>query len=178
MTAEYERFVKLKEFIGFAADDAERLQALAPLFAEHGAAVTDEFYRRLAATPETAPLIEGRVERLKQTHRRWLASLFSGAYEQPYFEERWRIGLTHVRVGIPPWWVEAVTSYLREAGLELIAVSSPGTEGIAQAQSYLKILDIDLWIINLAYNDERLVRLSTFTGMSRKLIERCVLQGK
>ena len=83
-----------------------------------------------------------------------------------------------VRVGIPPWWVEAVTSYLREAGLELIAVSMPGTEGIAHAQSYLKILDIDLWIINLAYNDERLVRLSTFTGMSRKLIERCVLQGK
>lgn len=178
MTGDLERFVQLKEFIGFGADDARNLRALAPLFEAHGAAVTDGFYKRLAATPDTAPLIEGRVDKLKQTHRRWMASLFQGEYEQPYFEERWRIGMTHVRVGIPPWWVEAVTSYLREAGVGLIAGNFPGVEGVARGQSYLKILDIDLWIINLAYNDERLARLSNFTGMSRKLIERCVLQGK
>lgn len=177
MSKEFELYGQLKVFIDFSAQDAENLRSLAPLFATHGAAVTDEFYRRLTANPEAAPLIEGRVEQLKQTHIRWLMSLFAGEYEQPYFEERWRIGLTHVRVGIPPWWVEAVTSFLREAGLGLITKESPGPEGVARGQSFLKILDVDLWIINLAYNDERLARLSSFTGMSRRLIERCVLQG-
>ena len=38
--------------------------------------------------------------------------------------------------------------------------------------------EYDAWLINLAYNDERLARLCNFTGMSRKLLERCVAQGK
>ena len=82
---------------------------------------------------------------------------FQGEYDRPYFDERWRIGMTHVRVGIPPWWVEAVTSFLREAGLELITASAPGPEGVERAQSYLKILDIDLWIINLSSLETRLL---------------------
>lgn len=177
MRNEFALYTQLKTFIDFSAEDAAHLGSLRPLFAEHGAAITDEFYRRLAANPEAAPLIEGRVDALKQTHLRWLMSLLAGEYDEPYFEERWRIGLTHVRVGVPPWWVEAVTSFLREAGLDLITRHFPGPDGVARARSFLKILDVDLWIINLAYNDERLARLSSFTGMSRKLIERCVLQG-
>lgn len=175
---EQQLFAQFKEFIGFGAQDAERLQSLGPLFAQHGREITDTFYERLLATPETAPLIQGRVEKLKDTHMKWMASLFQGEYGPGYLTERWRIGLTHVRVGIPPWWVEAVTSFLRDAGLGLIAANHAGASAAALCQSYVKILDVDLWIINLAYNEERLVRLTTFTGMSRKLIERCVLQGK
>jgi|JI6StandDraft_1071083.scaffolds.fasta_scaffold00785_19 hypothetical protein len=171
-------YAKLKEFIGFGPEDLQNLRALAPLFKEHGAAITDSFYTRLAANPDTAPLIEGRVEKLKQTHMRWMEGLFLGEYGDSYMEERWRIGLVHVRVGIPPWWVEAVTSFLRDAGSALITSTFPGPEGAALSRSYLKILDIDLWLINLAYNDERLARLCNFTGMSRKLLERCVAQGK
>lgn len=176
--SEAQRFSQLKEFIGFGREDIEHLRALAPVFKTHGAAITDSFYARLAANPDTAPLIEGRVDTLKQTHMRWLESLFQGEYGDIYLEERLRIGLVHVRVGIPPWWVEAVTSFLRTAGLDLITRTFPGPEGVALGQSYLKILDIDLWLINLAYNDERLTRLCNFTGMSRKLLERCVAQGK
>ena len=171
-------YAKFKEFIGFGPEDLQNLRALAPLFKEHGAAITDSFYTRLAANPDTAPLIEGRVEKLKQTHMRWMEGLFQGEYGDSYMEERWRIGLVHVRVGIPPWWVEAVTSFLRDAGSALITSTFPGPEGAALSRSYLKILDIDLWLINLAYNDERLARLCNFTGMSRKLLERCVAQGK
>ena len=48
----------------------------------------------------------------------------------------------------------------------------------ACACSLLRVLDLDVMIINLAYGDERLARLSEFTGMSRKLIERCVVQRR
>jgi hypothetical protein len=44
----------------------------------------------------------------------------------------------------------------------------------APAPGLVKILDIDLMIINLAYSQETIDRLSKFTGMSRKLIERCI----
>ncbi|HEY8375285.1 MAG TPA: protoglobin domain-containing protein [Nannocystis sp.] len=178
MNEQYERFVELKEFIGFGAEDVANLRSLAPLFAEHGPAVTDEFYRRLGEKPDTAAVIAGRVDRLKQTHQQWMKGLFAGEYERPYFEERWRIGMAHVRAGIPPLWVEMVMSFLRDTGLGLIGAHMGGPEGVARSQSLLKILDIDLWIINLAYGDERLARLSAFTGMSRKLIDRCVIQGR
>lgn len=171
-------FAAIQRFIGFDADDAARLRALAPLFAAHGPALTDRFYARLAAEPEQSALVAGRVDALRQTHLRWMGELFAGDYGERYFAERWRIGLAHVRVGVKPWWVEAVTSFLRSEGLVLLAehVADP-QQRTADARSLLKILDIDLMIINLAYADDRVDRLCRFTGMSRKLIERCIAQS-
>jgi hemoglobin-like flavoprotein len=179
MTPPVQLFTDLKQFIGFTDADAANLRRLAPLFAEHGAAVTDAFYERLAGQPETAALIAGRVDKLKQTHARWMSELFAGDYGDGYLADRWRVGLTHVRAGIKPHWVDAVASFLRAAGTDLIAreIGDPD-ERIACTQSYLRILDLDMMLVDLAYGEERLERLSQFTGMSRKLIERCVLQNK
>jgi hypothetical protein len=173
-----EIFAAIKRFIGFDAEDVARLQAMAPLFATHGRILTDRFYEKIGAEPEQAALIAGRVDALKQTHLRWMGELFAGDYGERYFADRWRIGLAHVRVGVRPWWVEAVTSFLRSEGLALLSehVADPD-ERARDARSLLKILDIDLMIINLAYADDRVDRLCRFTGMSRKLIERCIAQG-
>ncbi len=168
-------FREIKEFIGFTDADADALRALAPVFAAHGAAITDQFYQRLAANPEQARMIEGRVDALKRTHNRWMTELFAGTYEAAYFEDRWRIGMTHVRVGVKPWWVEAVSSFLRTEGVALLSreIDDPQLR-VSGLQALVKILDIDLMIINLAYSQETVDRLSQFTGMSRKLIERCI----
>lgn len=172
-------FQELKQFIGFSDADAANLRALAPIFAEGGHAVTDEFYSRLEKNPETANLIAGRVDALKATHNRWMTELFAGDYGDTYLESRWKIGLVHVRVGISPHWVEAVVSFLRAAAIELIEQKIADKALQADyAQAVVRILDLDLMIINLAYGEERLDRLSQFTGMSRKLIERCVTQKK
>ena len=171
-------FVSLKEFLGFGAEDAANLRALAPLFAAHGGAVTDAFYAKLEATPETAAIIAGRVDALKRTHARWMGELFAGDYGPAYLENRWKIGLAHVRAAVPPHYVEAVVSFLRTESERLILahVADPA-QAAAQHASLIKILDIDLMIINLAYLDERVDRLCKFTGMSRKLIERCIQKG-
>ena len=47
----------------------------------------------------------------------------------------------------------------------------------AVADRFGRTLDLDLLVINLAYGEERLERLTRFTGMSRKLIERCIRKG-
>jgi hypothetical protein len=179
MTDSSEIYAAIQRFIGFDADDAARLRDLAPLFAAHGPALTDRFYAKLAVDPEQSALIAGRVDALKQTHLRWLSELFAGDYGERYFAERWRIGLAHVRVGVRPWWVEAVTSFLRSEGLALLEAHVEDPERrAASGRSLLKILDLDLMIINLAYADDRVDRLCRFTGMSRKLIERCIAQGR
>jgi len=166
---------EIKDFIGFTDADVTALRAIAPTFATHGAAITDLFYVKLARDPEQSKLIEGRVDALKRTHNRWMSQLFAGEYGEAYFDDRWRIGLTHVRVGVKPWWVEAVTSFLRTEGVGLLTheIADP-QQRVGSVQALIKILDIDLMIINLAYSQETIERLSQFTGMSRKLIERCV----
>jgi exoribonuclease II len=108
-----------------------------------------------------------------------MAELFAGDYGDGYFDNRWKIGLAHVRVGVRPHWVEAVMSFLRAEGLKAMAGEIADIEALTDRYaSLVKVLDLDLMIINLAYGEERLERLSSFTGMSRKLLERCVTQAK
>jgi hypothetical protein len=170
-----EVYSQMREFVDFGPADEANLVALAPVFAKRGPAITDAFYETLGRYPTTSALLEGRVDSLKRTHQRYLGELFAGDYGQTYFENRIKVGKVHVRVGLDPYFVEAVMSFLRTAGMLAIREelgNSPDTD--AKIASYLRILDLDLLVINLAYGEERLTRLTKFTGMSRKLLETCI----
>jgi len=174
----FQQFETMKRFVGFTGQDADNLRSLGAVFAKHGPAITDRFYATLGEYPETAAMIEGRVDALKQTHARWMSGLFGGEYGESYLNERLRIGQTHVRVGLDPSWVEGVVSMLRGEGLMAIQseIADP-TTAAAMTRSYLRILDLDLFIIGAAYAAERLERLSKFTGMNKRLIENVIRMG-
>lgn len=171
-------FDEMKSFLEFDAADAARLKAMAPIFAKHGAGITDRFYETLGRFPTTAALIEGRVDHLKKTHGAWMADLFSGDYGADYLERRLRIGAVHVRIGLPPYYVEAVMNIIRMGGHDALTRELGDLAAVeAHYGSLVKILDLDLMIINLAYADERLNRMTKITGMSRKLVERLISQA-
>ena len=168
-----------KDFLGFGPGDVANLQSLAPIFAEKGPAITDTFYEALGQNPATAAFIEGRVDQLKATHIRWMGELFAGDYGATYFENRIRIGHVHVAIGLDPNYVEMVMSFLRTAALEAIMDAYESSKEAGEKYSSVcKILDLDLMAINLAYQAERLDRLTKFTGMSRKLIENCIKRAE
>jgi hemoglobin-like flavoprotein len=175
MPVTYEDFDALKRFVDFNAQDAAHLKSLAPLVEQHGPAITDRFYDTLGALEETARIIAGRVDALKKTHRQYLAELCSGDYGEDYFTRRSRIGQVHVVMGIDPRFVEGVMSTIRTGMLEAIAreITDP-IELAAKTASFIKLCDLDLAIINIAYGEERLDRFSKFTGMSRRLIENVI----
>lgn len=178
MAADIAVFETMKGFVTFGPADVENLVRLRPVLEKHGSAITDRFYLRLAENPETAAFIEGRVDALKRTHHRWMMELCGGEYGHAYFENRIRVGMAHVRIGLDTWWVEGVMSFLRTEAVEAIRAEVSDSDVCARLyQSLVKILDLDLLIINVAYAEERLDRLHNFTGMSRKLIERCIKQG-
>lgn len=174
----YEDFESLKTFVGFTPDDAGHLVELAPVVAAHGPGITDRFYDTLGRFPETARLIEGRVAALKKTHHRYLSEMVAGDYGQNYFTSRVRVGRVHVVQGIPPRFVEAVMSVIRTSMLAGLATTKIDAATLAaRAGAFIKLCDIDMVIINSAYNEERLVRFSDFTGMSRGLIENAIRMG-
>jgi truncated hemoglobin YjbI len=171
-------FAELKSMLEFDGADITRLVALLPVFVRHGQRITDDFYARLGENPTTAALIEGRVEALKATHRVWMLELFGGEYGAEYLQRRLRIGMAHVRVGLPPMYVEAVMHHVRAAGERVIQDTiTDSDDASAHVASLYKILDIDLALINLAYNEARLDLVSTQTGMKRTLIENLIKQG-
>lgn len=175
MSVSYPEFDALKRFVDFTEEDAQNLTGLATIVEEQGPAITDHFYETLGRFDETAKLIEGRVEALKKTHRQYLAELTGGDYGEAYFARRSRIGQVHVARGIDPRFVEAVMSTIRTGMLIAIAreVADPA-KAAALSASFIKLCDLDLAIINMAYNEERLDRFSAFTGMSRRLIENVI----
>lgn len=172
-TAEY---TQMKVFLEFDDDDVSRLKALGPLFASRGPEITDAFYARLAADAETAPIIEGRVDALKRTHIAWMGRLFDGEYGDVFLEEQLRVGRVHVRAGIVPRFVELIGSVLRQEGVKLIRTERIGDVDRV-ISSYLKVLDLALSLINYAYADERLNRMSRISGMSRTLIDRLIARA-
>ncbi len=173
MATPTEVYALMKGFLDFGDADVAYLAALAPVFEKHGARITDGFYDTLTRYPATAGLIDGRVDALKKTHHRYLGELFAGDYGDSYFQSRMKVGHVHVRIGLDPYFVEAVMSYLRTEGLLAIR-EELGADSAGHVAAYIKILDLDLLIINLAYGDERLNRLAKFTGMSRRLLENCI----
>jgi hemoglobin-like flavoprotein len=170
-----ELFEKLKTLVNFKDEDIANLKALQPIVEKHGQAITDAFYDKLSTNPETAKMIEGRVDALKKTHKAWMQSLVAGDYGQAYVESRWRIGMAHVRVGLDPFWVEGVMSFIRTAMEQALAkeIASPA-ELAAKHAAFTKVCDLDLMVINLSYAEDRLERLTAFTGMKRGLIENII----
>ncbi|MCA8970082.1 MAG: hypothetical protein KDC95_09875 [Planctomycetes bacterium] len=175
MTIAYSMFERLKRLVSFDDSDVENLRSLAPAIMEIGPSLTDAFYSALASEPATAEVIDGRLEKLQKTHSQWLRELIAGDYGERYFTSRIRIGQVHVVHGIEPAFVEAVMSIIRTRAIKLLAEKFDGTADLAEkAASFIKICDLDMLLINMAYADERLERLSSFTGMKRTLIENII----
>ncbi|MCL2723392.1 MAG: protoglobin domain-containing protein [Polyangiaceae bacterium] len=166
-------FDRMKSFLDFSHADVERLVALQPIIEKHGPGITNRFYERLSKFSETAKFIEGRVDELRVAHVAWLRSLVGGVYDENYLASRWKIGVTHVRIGLDPYWVEGVMSFIRTAVLAAVTAEMRGdpTNAGRHAASFLKACDLDIFIINLSYAEDRLDRLASFTGVKRSLIE-------
>ena len=164
-----------KNVSGFTDADAEKLSNSASLITPHIAAVTDEFYKQLGAEEKTAKYIEGRVDILKTTHIQWLEALFAGNYGPDFVEAQLRIGRAHVSAKIPPLFVASSMSYLRGAFPQLINQKMDNHEDAsALSSAILKLLDLCQFLIDHAYEQDRLKRLTEATGLSRPLLENLI----
>jgi len=171
MPVAFETFQEMQAFLAFGPEDHQRLKSLAPLFARHGSSITNAFYDSLGRFPTTAKLIEGRVDALKATHNIWMADLFAGDYGEAYFARRLRIGAVHAKIGIEPRWVEGVMHVVRAHSLRIMRAEMTDLDALnLHYESLLKVLDLDLLIINLAYSEEMFDRLTSATGMRRPLL--------
>lgn len=163
---------------GFTSQDELDLVALAPQVREKIPEVNEAFYARLLSRPEVAKHIEGKLERLKDTHRNWMTDLVGGVYDEAFWERQRHIGRVHVQAKIPPLFVSASMSFLRSELPRVLteqAMTPDEAERVQRGLSaLLRLLDLCQMLIDKAYEDERLLRLSEATGMRPSLIENLI----
>jgi len=154
---------ELKRYVGFTPDDAQTLRRVGPLVDPHLDALTDRFYSLIPAHPEAASVFTGgdeQIARLRQLLRKWARGLFGGTYDEAYAEERLRIGLRHVALGLQQRYVlgaiHVVETFLRS--VLIAALPHTGERGNALT-SLGRILCIDTCLICESYFEGSLADL-------------------
>lgn len=74
--------------------------------------ILTDFYAHLAKSPETARLIGGREDGLKEAQHKHWRRIFSGEFDAAYFEAAWSIGEVHNRIGLEPRWYVGGYSFI------------------------------------------------------------------
>ncbi len=146
---------EIQAYVGFTARDAMNAQSLADLVRPQIPQIAERFYQVLLRDPAAKAVFTGGEAQIARQHSllcQWLAGLFEGVYDRSYFDARFRIGATHVRVGLPQRYMllgmeiiwEELARIMREAAL-------PDLE--EKLDSIHKLLMLDLTIMLESYQE-------------------------
>ncbi|NOY62110.1 MAG: hypothetical protein GXP10_02945 [Gammaproteobacteria bacterium] len=139
-------------------------------YVEH---VTVGFYSKLVDEPKTFKYVEGRIDHLMETHKKWLRNLLAANYDNAFMEDQLRIGHVHVQAKIEPLFVASSMSYLRSELTICIENEFGKTPELAGrlTGALMRAIDLCHFLIDYAYEKSRLNKLTEATGLSRPLLE-------
>ena len=137
----------------FGPEDSRRLKALEPLMVASLPELLPGFYDFIFSFEHARIFLHN--DEILAKHRRglqrWFRALFGGRYDGSYFRELARISETHVRIGLPPHYVNTAFSYVREYLERLLLSHGRNVEDLASVN---KVIDINLDILSLTYREE------------------------
>ena len=156
-----DRYRDLQAYVGWTADDAARIKSVATLIERSMDALIDDFYAEIQRHPEASRVIQGgqpQIIRLMASLRSWLSESLEGRGDAGYVLQRWKIGLRHAEIGLNPAYTAAAMSRLRSGIAEILSSANLHslTDYSKLLQSFNKLLDLDLSIIQDAYQSEYL----------------------
>jgi hypothetical protein len=160
---------ELRELMGLSAEQSALLKGLQDAARQTSGELIDEFYERLLAHEFTSEFITDQ-KRLAGTLADWFCELFCGNYDDEYALKRLKIGLVHVRIGLPVRYPLAMLDVIAKHGEKVAA--SAGAEAVT---AFRKVLALDVATFNQAYENNQLHHLAELTGSER--LARRLLSG-
>jgi two-component system, NtrC family, sensor histidine kinase HydH len=166
-------FEELKRYVQFGEGDERALRSLHAAAKPQFQRVVEVFYDRVLAHEEARAVFvggESQVGHLKVAMMAWLDKLLSGPWDDEYWDQRYRIGRVHVRIGLPQHYMFGAMNVHRT---ELARIAwerfQHDGEALEQVRTALgKILDLELAVMLHTYREDllaqqaRVERLSTF----------------
>lgn len=159
----YLRYQELQAYVGWTEADAERVHSVGALVEPALAGIIDDFYDEIERHPNARKVITGgaeQIRRLKGTLVAWVRELFSGQYDEEYVARRWRVGWRHVEIGLDQVYTNVALSRIRTGLTRILQETWTVEPDLVRAtvRSLNKLLDLDLAIIEDAYQAEHLAR--------------------
>ncbi|WP_242353190.1 MULTISPECIES: sensor histidine kinase [Anaeromyxobacter] len=166
-------FDELKRYVRWGETDEQALRTLHGFAAPQFQLLAEEFYDRILKHEGARAALAGgesQVGHLKVTMVAWLDRLLAGPWDEAYWEQRYRIGRVHVRIGLPQHYMFGAMNVHR-TGLARIAYEAfhDDPDALQRVRTALgKILDLELAVMLHTYRDDllaqqaRVERLSTF----------------
>ncbi len=164
-------YERLQTYVGWTAQDSERLRAAWPLIEIAVPELVHDFYCAIQSEPDTARIItEGneQIARLKVTLAAWLRELFQGPHDRSYAVRRWFVGHRHVEISLQAEFVSAAMCRLRlglQKSLQQRWNGNPADLALTIAALH-RALDLDLALIDNAYQTEYRRRLQNFERLA------------
>ncbi len=160
----YSRYRELQSYVGWTDADAKRVVAAAGLLEPFLHDLVDDFYAEIERHPAARKVITGgqaQIDRLKGTLVQWIRELLAGKYDADYVARRWRVGWRHVEIGLEQVFTNVALSRLRTGLVRGLHATWPhDPEALKETVRALnKLLDLDLAIIEDAYQAEYMARL-------------------
>ncbi|MDO8632328.1 MAG: protoglobin domain-containing protein, partial [Phycisphaerales bacterium] len=156
-------FEAMKSYVGFTEQDAAAVAGLMDKVRPHIPEIVQRFYDVILQHPDARLAFSGgdpQIERQKELLAGWLDEVFNGVYEGRYFEARFRIGATHVRVGLPQrFMVLGMEIIWRE--LTSVLRKSAVTDLDRKLDALHKLLTLDLTIMLQSYQESHVERIRT-----------------
>jgi uncharacterized membrane protein (DUF373 family) len=166
-------FKEIKHDYRFTAEDEQRLAELRPFMEEHAGEVMSTLNLWIMGTKGAAQFFtdETRKKHVFDAQRVWFLELFSGTYDNRYYEKLIHIGATHVRHSVDAHYMNRAVNLVRNACTGLLQNREEDRdEATNKIVSLGKILDISLDVITTSYIEEELKTYSPVYKVKSALI--------
>jgi len=152
-------FKEIKHDYRFTEEDQKRLAALQPLMATHADEIMSTLNLWFMGTKGVSSLFT--AERLKshvfKTQKKWFEELFSGTYENRFYEQLVNIGAAHVRRNVDVHYLQRAANIIKNACTGILSqVEQPVAEITSNIISVGKIIDISVNVMVSAYIEEEM----------------------
>jgi len=152
-------FRDIKHDYRFMEEDEQRLAQMRPLMEEHGEEIMTTLHLWIMGTKGAAQFFtdESRQKHVFSAQKVWFSELFSGKYDNRFYEKLIRIGSTHVKHNVDAHYMNRAVNLVKNA---LIGIIQKNEENKVEATNKIisvgKLLDISLDVITTAYIEEEL----------------------
>ncbi|SMF95886.1 Protoglobin [Methylomagnum ishizawai] len=172
-----------KALANFTPEQERVVMEAGALLKPHLVEVTESFYDKLLAIPETRRFLQGRTERLKNTHLSWLDKIFTGPYDNEYTAYMYMVGVIHVRVDLPVEFMAAGMTLIADAiSTKLNALYGGDHRQSRDTMAAINgVLGYSLIVMQKSYQssmEEQLQKFLKITGITRALYQNMALAYK
>lgn len=165
----------LKDHYRFTKEEALILEALQPRMKDLSDDFIDGFYDYIWGFGTTAKFLKNQeiIDYHRKKVKEWFINLFCGKYDLEYFTYLYKIGETHVSIGLPTHFVNSAFTFVRTFILKSMEEGSEDkTQYLAQISAIEKIIDMNLDVLTSSYREEE---LGNFLSLSK--FEKTILLG-